>query len=210
MTNTSSSGGYLLPTTPPPASDVTLARELNNLIAGTTGLAGNKIRPRWQPEPAPTPIATEDWAALGVTLIDGEPGGPYVQHYGAGNGYDVLKQDDFVTVLVTFYGPNCQGLARVFKDGVFAIAQNWEEANVDNLNLQEAGPIRLFEEQVNSIWYRRADLEIVLRQRIERRYEIENILSAQGLISAQNNFGEIVENDFDTQNVRMPTPYDGV
>ena len=48
--NTSASGGYLSPTSSPPADDDALSSILHDLVVGVTGLAPTLVFPRWQPQ----------------------------------------------------------------------------------------------------------------------------------------------------------------
>jgi len=180
-----------------------LARELNDLVVGVSGLPDDMVRPRWQPEAPLVPKASENWAAIGVVRFNGERGGPELRHYSDDPGYSVLTQFDYPVVATTFYGPDCEGYARQFKDGL-SIAQNWEQAYARGLNLYEMADILLFGELINNVWYRRAELELTFRQTVARRYEIQNILRAQGTMELQTWDGYLVPNDFDTDLVQQP------
>jgi hypothetical protein len=56
-------------------------------------------------------------------------------------------------------------------------------------------------DQVNQVWYRRADIEITIKQVIRRDYPVLNILSAQGVIYGEPPGEKVLEFDFDTENV---------
>ena len=100
----------------------------------------------------------------------------------------------------SFYGPNCDQKARTLRDGLW-IVQNWETAEQIGLNIRDtSGPI-IVPEQVNRIWYRRADVTVRIIQTVVRRYEVMNILSAQGLIVGDAGRAQTVDDDWNTENV---------
>ena len=68
MSNDSSSGGYLLPASAPaPLEGLDLLRFVQQWIVGVSGLPGEQVRPRWQPEPPDIPQAGTCWAAVGFS-----------------------------------------------------------------------------------------------------------------------------------------------
>lgn len=190
--NTSATGGYLLPVTPPPADDLSLDRQLSNLVSGITGLPGSMVRPRWQPEPPPIPAATENWASVGVTESNPEKGTPYFRHVGRDydpvthvelpyDGRSDMVEQEELTVLVTFYGPASGELASLLKSGIH-VGQNWEQGHSRGLALKGVGAIRHVPEQINREWYMRRDIELRIMREVDRTYSILNILSAQGTL----------------------------
>lgn len=76
MNNDSSTGGFLLSYRDsyiaPPLEGQALTNFLQEQIVGVTGIAGNLVRPRWQPEPPLLPDATIDWIAFGITERKGQ------------------------------------------------------------------------------------------------------------------------------------------
>lgn len=188
--NTSATGGYLAPTTTDPPSDIDFGRQLSNLVAGVSGVPGNLVRPRWQPDPPPIPKATTDWFAVGVTTVEpAEKGTPYLRHVGraydeAGNeveydGRSDLIEHELITVLASAYGPNSGKFSSRLRDGLW-LEQNWHLANSRGMVLMDVGPIRHVPEQIDNTWFDRRDVEIKIRREVDRSYPILNILSAQG------------------------------
>lgn len=67
MSNTSATGGYLLPEqSPAPLEGDALDDFFHDIVAGITGLDTNLVRPRWQETPPPAPKRGTNWAAVGV------------------------------------------------------------------------------------------------------------------------------------------------
>jgi hypothetical protein len=208
--NTSATGGYLAPSTTPPPSDTDFARQLSNLIAGVTGIAGSLVRPRWQPEPPPIPKITENWVAIGATAVDpADRGTASIIHVGrdyvqdrlargeslpvgsdpASNdellydGRDDLTEHEMITILASVYGPASGGYASLLRSGLM-IDQNWELAHSRGMVLMEVGTIRHVPEMIDGRWYDRRDVEIKIRRQVDRSYPVLNILSAQGELRA--------------------------
>jgi hypothetical protein len=189
MANTSASGGYLTPTSAPPAQGLALDFALQKLIAGLTGLDPKMVRPRVQPNDPLTgsPVATipnadTDWCAVGVTAAKPDDM-PSQTHHSDGDGYTILRTFYRLDVLASFYGPNGDGYAKMARDGLY-VGQNREAMRADGLSLLGFDDIRDVPEIVNAGTRRRSDLPIRLNHGIERRYEIRNVLQADGTIRA--------------------------
>jgi len=96
MPNDSTTGGYIVPGTPElDAYDATLEDIIQGALAGITGLAGNLVRPKWQPEPANQPDKSVDWCAFGLSLTDQDITHYEVHDPTAGtNGADRQERDE--------------------------------------------------------------------------------------------------------------------
>jgi hypothetical protein len=194
--NTSATGGYIVPTASFNATaDAAFDAILAGLAAGITGLPVNLVRPRWQATPPPQPEASVDWCAIGVTDESGDgsidlvhrsilpstatPADPTGDGYTT--SYEVVEQ----TVMASFYGPAAWSNGNRFRVGL-AIPQNREALILQDITLKLV-PKRVtpFFETLNSITYRRCDVEFVLRRTITRTWPIENIQKAQGTIKSQ-------------------------
>ncbi|OVE94454.1 phage neck terminator protein [Allorhizobium ampelinum] len=183
--NTSATGGYLAPTSTQPADDDGLEDIIQAIVVGITGLDGTLVRPRWQPNPPKQPAQNANWCAIGVTRQQPDSYGAIV-HSGSGDGSDTLQRHEYLDVLASFYGPQGQAYAGLFRDGLF-IAQNREAMRANGLALYEANEIIAAPTLVNTVWNRRYDLSFRLRRQIDRTYDVLNILSADGITEAQTN-----------------------
>jgi hypothetical protein len=178
----SSTGGFLAPTTTLPIEDATLDSALQALVVGVVGLAGNLVRPRWQLVPVVMPEATTDWCAIGVVDEDPEPNISMV-HVAAGNGSSTSIDNDIISVLASFYGPNARGNAKLLRTGLM-IAQNRETLLHQGLALMEIPGKSLFVPViVNEQTYRRVDLPLRFRRRTQIGWAILNLLSLDGTLS---------------------------
>ncbi|WP_288074671.1 hypothetical protein [Pseudomonas sp.] len=176
MANTSATGGYLAPGGPPLPADIGLEDILQPMVAGITGLAGQYVRPRWQPKPPKQPEPSVDWCAIGVTSTTNDAN-PAIEHDGTGDGEDRYQRHQQIDVLASFYGPNAQGYGQRLSDGIY-LPQNGEAIRQSGMVFVEAGELIAVPELVNQQWIRRYDLRIRLRRKIERTYQVLNILSA--------------------------------
>lgn len=189
--NDSSTGGYLAPTSPPPATDDALDAELQLLIRGLTGLPGTVVYPRWQTTDDRGRVARRvpagtntTWCAIGVTAIEDDDN-PGLIHHPEGDGSSTMRRTETIEVLASFYGPKSEGYASLVRDGLF-LAQNREAIAARGMTLLDAGPVRRVPELINTNTRRRADLMIWLRRTVERTYPIRNILQGVGTITAEH------------------------
>lgn len=176
--NTSSSGGYLLPTVDP-VDDDALDDLFAAAVVGLTGLTGDLVRPRWQAVAPRQPAADVTWCAVGVTDEDPDDNA-YVEHDpagAAGLGQDNLSRNEEITVLTTFYGPGAKGAAKRVRDGL-AIAQNREKLQDSYISFVNADTIRAVPELVNGQWVKRYDLALHFRRTVIRAYAVETIAVA--------------------------------
>lgn len=177
MANTSATGGYLVPDTIDQAEDANLEDIFQPAIAGITGLAGEMVRPRFDPDPAKIPAPSVDWCAFSATEQKPDDN-PHLEHDGTGLGKDVMTRHVDIEVFASFYGVNGGRNAARLRDGLF-VAQNNEALNLVDIAFVVSGEIRLVPELVNQKWIRRNDLKMQFRRKIVRDYAILNIVSAE-------------------------------
>lgn len=180
----SSTGGYLAPTSPPPATDDALDDQIQEAVVGITGLSSDLVRPRWVRIPAKQPPADTNWCAIGVTRMVGDTYA-YVGHHPDGDGHDELQHHVTFEVLASFYGPAGQSYAGILRDGL-QIPQNREALYLQEIAFVEASEIIVAPALINEQWVRKYDLTITLRTQITRTYAVLNLLEASGSIINQN------------------------
>jgi len=186
MSNDSSTGGYLTPSSVPPPEDVSLDAILQGMVAGITGLTGPLVRPRWQPINPKHPEAAVDWCSIGV-ISETPEYSAYTRHWRgepsnpndpSGQGYDEQRRHEVLEIMASFYGPDSRGNANTFRAGL-SVAQNREALYFQNMNFVSTDcKLVNMAELVNETWFRRIDVIFLVRREIDRTYPVLNILSA--------------------------------
>lgn len=186
MSNTSASGGFLVPAaTPAPLEGISFDDFLQSVFVGLTGLDGANVRPRWQPEPPNTPDLTIDWIAFGIIDWDSDTYAA-VQHDADGNETDELQRHEVVEILVSSYGPNSAQTLQQLRDG-FQIAQNREVLQLNGMGLVETGHMIQAPELIKDGKFRgRIDMSVKIKRQILRSYPVLNILSVDATLTAEN------------------------
>lgn len=181
--NTSATGGFIaeVPPSPPTGREVTLA--LQQAIVALTGIPGTLVRPRWQPMPPAAPSAETTWAAVGITHLEADDY-PYILHDGVaqlagapGPGVDRMQRHATLTVLATFYGPEAEDVAGMFRDGLYH-PQNWEPLAAVGMKLRGVHDLARNAEFVNQQWIDRLDIRLEMRGQIDRVYPVFNLNGA--------------------------------
>jgi hypothetical protein len=181
VANTSATGGYLLPEASPDVlEDDALLDFLQEWISGVSGLAGPLIRPRWQPESSNIPPENITWAAFGIIKRDADAFA-YEVHKPAGDGYNEMRRQEILSLLISFYGPKAYSFASQFRDGL-QISQNREILLLNNIAVISSGDLVTMPELVKEKWYQRTDLAFDLHRQILRRYPILHLLETVATI----------------------------
>ena len=180
--NTSASGGYLLPAaSPAPLEGDALLAFLQGWMVGITGLPGQMVRPRWQTEPPDIPRAGTCWAALGVQQRPSDEY-PYNAWNSQASAFVLWRQETLV-VLTSFYDTGVGGqadyYAALFRDGT-AIAQNREALTLAGFGLVLATTPVTVPSLLKLRWLYRVDLEVTLRRQITRSYPVDTFVAAEG------------------------------
>lgn len=182
MATNSSSGGFLSPSlSPAPLEGDALNDFFHDWFLGLTGFVGDRIRPRWQPDPPNIPEEGVDWLAFGVH--DGKADVNAAElHNPSGTGYNEFRRHEELSVKVSFYGPNARRTAGSVRDAS-AIAQNREVLSLNSFGLIECGSIASFPEMIKQKWYNRADMHIRFRRQIVRHFDVQNLVAADIVIN---------------------------
>jgi hypothetical protein len=179
---TSATGGYLPPVSPEPLDDLALDSAIAGVISGITGIAPALVIPRDQPAQPRIPDVSTNWVSVGVTVSTGDDT-PTQIHHSEGDGFTILRTFYRLDVMAMFYGPKSDGYAKLLRDGLY-VAQNREAMQGQALNFVSVDPLRRVPEIIATQTRRRTDLAFRLTQTVERKYNILNILQADGTIRA--------------------------
>lgn len=183
MSNTSASGGALLPLpTPAPLEGQALQVFVQNWIAPISGVSPDLVRPRWQAEPDNIPNAGDAWVSLGIGQDRESDRFPYLSESNDGLSSSLQRQET-LRVLCSFYDLGSTGLADQYaslvRDNV-AVQQNLEFLYAQSFALAYVGDITSAPTLKATRWLYRVDLPIMIRRQIDRTYSVLSVLSAQG------------------------------
>lgn len=175
----SSTGGYLKPTTLSLPNSLTLEQFIQTVIVGISGYSGPLVRPSWQISPPKTPDIDVNWIAYGITTNTGDANA-YVELNSLGTASNLTRQES-LQIGLTFYGPNCLDNAAAFRDG-FQLQQNLDGLRTARMGFTEFSQIIHAPELVNERWFNRCDMTLTLARQVLRTYEIVSFASASGII----------------------------
>lgn len=189
MSNTSATGGPLIPAASPPAPyPVPLQGEalddfFQAVIVGITGLDPKLVRPRWQQEPPNLPNKGATWMAIG--MVEAIPDTNAVElHNVDGLGTNELQRHEELDLLLSAYGPLADAAMAQLRDGL-QIAQNREVLQLAGVGHIETGHPRIVPEYVKDVWLRRVDMHWRVRRGVIRTYPVLSLLSAQGTLNTE-------------------------
>lgn len=189
--NTSASGGYLLPVTPPngpaPLEGEQLYDFFQALIAGITGLSGKMIRPAFQAVPPVVPSAGDAWASFRIASrpSDAFPAMEHIVDEASPEGFDRLLNNEIINIVATFYDLGNSGLADTYatmlRDGL-QIPQNLEVLTNANMGLNSVGEPVDVPVLLKDRWQYRVDLPFMVARQIVRDYRVESVVEANGAL----------------------------
>jgi hypothetical protein len=196
MPNDSSSGGYLTPSSVNgDLNDTALIVFLQQVVVGITGLPGNMVRPRWQPEPPNIPDFGTNWAAIGPGAEE-----PDSFAFTKTNGTNTtVISNRVVDILCSFYGPLAQTNSGVLRLGL-QVAQNREVMQLAGFNLVggvgKGLPLPVL---IKQRWQYRYDVPFRIRQQQQYTYSVLSLLSAEGTVSLQSGGSEFITEEITSE-----------
>ena len=201
--NTSASGGFLAPIASPPGPAAPLEGEallvfLQSVVVGITGLPGNMVRPRWQPEAPNIPQTVTAWAAIGVNLKPSDTFAATIHQPDAngGQGQDLLVRTEELELDCSFYDTGSTGLADMYvallRDGL-SIAQNRETLQLNNMGLISVSTPTPVPVVLKRRWLYRVDCSVGIRQLVTRAYPVLNLTQAAIDVVAETPSGSDIE-----------------
>lgn len=179
MSNTSASGGYLVPSSSEPLpGPLSLEDFIQSVIVGISGFAGMFVRPKWQQNPPKQPNIDVNWIAFG--LVNNTPdANASVTMDELGNSK--LKRNEELEIQVAFYGPGAQENISIFRDG-FQIQQNLDAMRLANMGYKGVNQAIRGPDLVNERWVERFEMSLFLVRQVQRTYPILSFASAGGTI----------------------------
>lgn len=183
-TNTSQTGGYLLPKkeSVSPFGELNFDEFLQTVFVGVSGLSGDLVRPKWQINPPKQPDITVNWLAIGLLEDDSDTNAFVGIQPDAST---VLMRMEALTVQCSFYGPDSYEQCKITRDG-FQIRQNLDALQRANMNFVNTDRMVRAPDVVNERWCDRWEMNVHLRREILRTYPILTFLSGNGVVSINN------------------------
>lgn len=161
--------------------DEALAAFIQITVAGITGIPGQLVRPRWQPEPLPQPPQSTNWIAVGVTERIGQDY-PY-EHVSPTPPYDMditftQQRQERLEVLASCYGPNAGATATALRDGLY-LGPNRDFLKTMGINVREVGDARTAPEMVAAGYLNKVDVPLSFMRQVDRTYAILSLLGVE-------------------------------
>jgi hypothetical protein len=181
MSNTSATGGPLLPAASPAVLEGdALVDYLQQIVVGVTGLPGNAGSAALAGRAAEHPAGGTDWAAIGITTKQADTFA-YVEHDGTGDGSDTVKRHEILRSAVQLLRSRPKRAADEYaarlRDGL-SVAQNREPLTNAGMGLVSVGDATAVPSLLKERWLYRTDITVTIRREIRRTYPVLNIVSA--------------------------------
>lgn len=170
---------YLLPTNEALPGSLTLEQFIQTVLVGITGFDPTLVRPKWQPAPIKRPDISVNWMAFGIQE-DNAQANAFVEPNALGNGSTLGRQTE-ISIQCSFYGPAAYDNAGAFRDG-FQIFQNLAALRSADMGFTSTTQIMRAPELINTQWFNRAEMTLVLARRVIRTYQALSFASAGGFI----------------------------
>lgn len=183
---------YNAPIGTPPLYGDALDDLLQGIVSGITGVAGKFVRPRWQPEPPEHPPHDTNWIAFGLASFEFDvfPSIIHDPNGNSGNGVNIIERDERFKLATSFYGPDGQGIASRFRDGLMVEENRWPlvDANIGVIEVQQIINLpALLKEK----WVRRVDLSVMLRRRVAHTYAVPTLIQGSLIVNTIEVIDEI-------------------
>lgn len=200
MSNTSASGGYLLPSASNSTPDgLTLTQFIQTMIVGISGITDTLVRPEWQVEPPKQPDLFTDWIAFGIVIPKADT---YAAIFPTGDGTSsTLNRQEQIDIQMSFYGPNALDNFSIFRDGC-QLQQNLEALQLVDMGYQDISQATRGPDLVNERWVERYVTTLTLVRQSVRTYPILLFASAAGTIHT------VLENSNEDLNWDVEPPED--
>jgi len=172
----SSAAGFLRPLSSPIYDDP-LDDYFHEFLVGLSGIPGDLVRPRWQPEPPNQPNFTINWLAFGFPRIT-EDAFAY-QGQGPDNPETGLVQrDEVLTMLMSFYGPQGGQIGKQVSASI-QLSQNRAYLRTQQISLIEVEDQIKLPALLKEKWVPRVDINVRFRRRAGWVFAIRSVESAQ-------------------------------
>ena len=185
-TNTSATGGYILPINDNTLEDDALVHVFHDLFVGLTGLPSDMVRPYWQQNPGNMPKIGTNWVSQGIVRTREDT---YSSQVFTESGMLETRNQE-LDILVSSYGHAANALMSSIRDNI-QIAQNREQTTLLGIMLVKVNGPYNANYQIAEQWVTRIQTIITFRRRITKLYPIESLVSAVANLNAEANINEL-------------------
>jgi hypothetical protein len=179
-----SSAAGVLPPLSSPIYDNPLEDFFHDFLVALSGLPGDLVRPRWQPEPPNMPDFSVNWLAFGFPRIvedvfayEGEDPGDRQR--------DIVERDEILTMLMSFYGPQGGALGKRVSASL-QISQNRAYLRTQNIGVVEVEDQIRLPALLKEKWVPRVDINVRFRRRAGWVFAIRTVESVDALQGLNN------------------------
>lgn len=159
--------------------DRDLARFIQQMVAGITGLDPTLVRPEWQPEPPDEPDFNVTWCAVRKERRDPETFAWEGNVMSDNNTVDhVVIRHELLPLRASFQGPAAEATCERLSMG-FQLAQNREYLTRAGYGLVETEQIIIIPVFRNERWLYVADMPFTLRRRQQYGYPVEAVNASE-------------------------------
>ncbi len=176
VTGSSTAAGFIAPISAPIYDDP-LDDFLHTFLRVLSGIPGQFVRPRWQPEPPNLPAFTQNWLAWGITELEEDR----FAYQGQSAESATVERDELLTMLISYYGPAATQIAKQVSASI-QLGQNRAYLQDQSMTVIEVyGAIRI-PALLKEKWVPRVDQRVRFRRRATWAYNIKTIQSAQAIL----------------------------
>lgn len=192
MSNDSSTGGYLQPVPQFPVlpGGLTFEQFIQSVFVGISGLPGDLVRPKWQPNPPKQPDTSTNWLAFAEVNNDADTNMYVGSKVVSSTIVNVSQRMEELEIQCSFYGPLSKSYMQLTRDG-FQIQQNLDALTSAKMGFVNAQRGHRIPELVNEVWVDRWEMNFFLRCQILRSYPILTFLSTSGTLGAVLDSGNL-------------------
>lgn len=169
---------------PAPLTGAQLTDLVTGLVGALTGIAPALVRPRWQATPPQQPPAGTAWCGAGIVARSDLD----YTHQEIGNipGTAIealhLRRWGDIEVLLSFYGPDSDGMAERFRDGMY-VTINLAHVAAAGIRLHRVGDVTQVPDLVNMQYIDHCDVRVWFARQIDRWYPLKSLIEASGTLT---------------------------
>lgn len=181
---------------PVPLVAPSLVDLLTGLVSTVTSIPPPLIRPRWQAVPPEQPPAGTPWAAVGVTRRTAQGYSHQQMSVLPGTATEALLLRRWTTfeVLASFYGPNAEDVAELFRDSLL-LAQNLAGLYAFGVKVTGIDDVLAVPDLVNFQWIDHQDVRLEMVREFDRYFPMKHVIEANGTIVSDDGITVLLDSN---------------